>query len=251
MLSSLPGRRIVAPRHLRAELLQDARIRASAGERRRDPLGADAGALGERDRLGDRLKLDRAQDLVDELRRLARSDRPHQRVVRRQPAHHRSRPFEIGFLAAGHDGQPARQGAGRAAGERAIDPSAAGRLREIERRAPGSNSGSIDDMSISKVSAFAALATPSGPNTAASTIFAELRLVMTKGASRAASAAESAGTRPFLRRARASSTSSRSKTITSRLVSSSRVAIAPPMTPTPTTATETGGVVDHVSVPLV
>ena len=56
--------------------------------------------------------------------------------------------------------------------------------------------GSIDDMSMMSVPAAAPPATPAGPNTAASTIRALLRLRITACACRAASAAEPAATAP-------------------------------------------------------
>ena len=92
-------------------------------------------------------------------------------------------------------------------------------------------------MSIKIVSGVAALATPSGPKTAASTILAELRLVMTKAAPRVASAGEAAGRAPLSASGR-NFALSRSNAATFAPVSSSLAAIAPPMTPTPITAAD-------------
>ena len=100
--------------------------------------------------------------------------------------------------------------------------------------------GSIEDMSISSRSALAPSATPPGPNTAASTMAAELRLVMTYSLANTASAALAAPWAPSATSA-ATFSASRSYTDTRWPASSRRRLMAEPMIPVPMTATAGNG----------
>ena len=99
--------------------------------------------------------------------------------------------------------------------------------------------GSIDDMSISSFSGFAACATPLGPNSAASTMSAWLRLKITKDAVSVAAAGDVAGLAPSAA-SLSSFAVSRSKTCRRWPRSRSLVAMALPMMPAPITAMSWG-----------
>ena len=129
------GRRVVARREFGHELLHDAAVGAAAGESGGNLRGVDAARLCELHRLCDRLEGQRAEQLVDELRRLPGTRAPHQRVIGAEVLHHGAAALEILFAASRHHRETSGTRTRCSARQRAVDPCHAGFALEPRRHA--------------------------------------------------------------------------------------------------------------------